>query len=92
MKAKEQLKGNYILGLESVSSRMFSLGKSEIMLNKVYEPKDVLDKIDNINDDDVNNLIDNIFKKGVLTVSAVGKNINGEKLRYILGGSNENIH
>lgn len=91
MKAKEQLKGNYILGLESVSSRMFSLGKSEIMLNKVYEPKDVLDKINNINNNDVNNLIDSIFKKGVLTVSAVGKNINEEKLRYILGGSNENF-
>ncbi len=92
MKAKEQLKGNYILGLESVSSRMFSLGKSEIMLNKVYEPKDILDKIDNISDDDVNNLIDNIFKKGVLTVSAVGKNINEKKLGCILGGSNENFH
>ena len=92
VKAKEQLKGNYILGLESVSSRMFSLGKSEIMLNKVYEPKDVLDKIDSISDDDVNNLIDNIFKKGVLTVSAVGKNINEKKLGCILGGSNENFH
>ncbi|MCX7904910.1 MAG: insulinase family protein, partial [Caloramator sp.] len=57
LKAKEQLKGSYILGLESVSSRMFGIGKSELMLNKVYEPKEILKKIDSITKQDFDEVI-----------------------------------
>lgn len=83
-KSKEQLKGNYILGLESVSSRMFGMGKSELMFKKVYEPKEILDKIDEITDNDVNELIDEIFKNGILCAAAVGRNINEDSFKKIL--------
>ena len=83
-KSKEQLKGNYILGLESVSSRMFGMGKSELMFKKVYEPKEILDKIDKISDNDVNELVDEIFKNGVLCAAAVGRNINEDSFKKIL--------
>jgi len=43
-KAKEQLKGSYILGLESTSSRMFSNGRSVMFMNKINTPKDVFAK------------------------------------------------
>ena len=54
LKAKEQLKGSYILGLESTSSRMFSNGKSVMFLNKINTPKDVLRKINEIDMSRVN--------------------------------------
>lgn len=72
-KAKEQLKGNYILGLESTSSRMLGIGKSELFLNKIYSQKEILQKIDNVTIEDVNNVIDRIFVLNNVSISAVGK-------------------
>lgn len=71
-KSKEQLKGNFILGLESTSSRMNSIGKSELLLNKINTPEEVLEKIDNINLENINQVIKNVFKTDRLSLSAVG--------------------
>lgn len=84
IKAKEQLKGNYILGLESISSRMFGIGKAELMLGKVYEPKEILKKIDDITKDDIENVIDTVFGRGIYSVSVVGKNIAKDKIEGLV--------
>lgn len=89
-RAKEQLKGNYILGLESVSSRMFGIGKAELLQRVVHEPKDILEKIDEITPDDVYRVIDKVFSDGILSASGVGRNINEEGLRAIVQGSKIN--
>lgn len=44
-KAREQLKGGYILGLESTSSRMSSIGRSTLLLDRVRGEDEVLEKI-----------------------------------------------
>lgn len=72
-KSKEQLKGNYMLGLESTSSRMFGIGKSELLLNRIYEPKEVLEKIDMINMDDARRIIKRVFGSGITSAAVVGK-------------------
>lgn len=82
-KAKEQLKGNYILGLESVSSRMFSIGKSELMLGKTFEPKEILTKIDKITMDDMYEMIEEIFTNGIYSSAAVGRKIDESKLNKL---------
>jgi len=79
-KSKEQLKGSYILGLESTSSRMNSLGKSELMLGKVYTPEEVLKKIDEVNNEKVREIIEKVFQMEKMSIAVVG-NIN-EKLIY----------
>ena len=73
-RSKEQLKGNYILGLESTSSRMMSMGKSQILLNKVNNPKDIINKINNVTDDEIDNIIKGIFNTDKIAISVVGKN------------------
>ncbi|QXM06096.1 M16 family metallopeptidase [Crassaminicella indica] len=73
LKAKEHLKGNYILGLESTSSRMLSIGKSELFLERIYSQKQVLQKIDHIKMEDVQNVIDKIFVLDKASVAVVGK-------------------
>lgn len=73
-KSKEQLKGNYILGLESTSGRMTSIGKSELLLNKIYSPKEIIEKIDSVNIEDINNIVKSIFQFDKVTVTTVGKN------------------
>lgn len=71
-KSKEQLKGNYILGLESTSSRMNSIGKSELMLGYINTPEEVLEKIDAISMEVIDDIIDKTFDIGSAGVSIVG--------------------
>ena len=71
-RSKEQLKGNYILGLESTSSRMNSIGKSELILGKIYTPEEILKKIDNVNKNVIDEVINTIFDKEETSLSIVG--------------------
>lgn len=83
-KAKEQLKGSYILGLESTSSRMFNNGKSILFLNKINTPEDIIEKINNINSDSLEKVIDLTFKKGIYNSSYVGASIDMKIMKDIL--------
>lgn len=80
-RSKEQLKGNFILGLESTSSRMTSLGKSELLLEEIYSPKEILEKIDKISLNDVKDIIDKIFDMNKFNVAYVGKLKNENKIK-----------
>ena len=46
--SREQLKSNYIFGQENVASRMFSIGKSLTLMDKVYTPEEVLRELDQV--------------------------------------------
>lgn len=72
-KTKEQLKGGYIIGLESTSSRMNNIGKSELMLDRVYTQEEILGKIDRINKETVNEIIEQVFKSRKMSLAVVGK-------------------
>ncbi|KGG80856.1 zinc protease [Caloranaerobacter azorensis H53214] len=71
-KSKEQLKGNYILGLESTSSRMSSMGKSELLHGKIYRPKEILEMIDSVQREDVENIAKEVLDFNRLNISFVG--------------------
>ena len=84
-KAKEQLKGSYILGLESTSSRMFSNGRSVMFMNKINTPEDVLRKINEIDMAKVNSVMEKTFKKGIINSAYVGKE--KEMLKKVFKGN-----
>lgn len=46
--SKEQLKSSYIFGQENVASRMFTIGKNLLLLDKVYTAEEVLKGIDRV--------------------------------------------
>lgn len=71
-KAKEQLKGNMLLGLENSSSRMSRLGKMEITLRKHITIDEVVAKIDKVTLDDVKLICDKLFKEEMLSFTALG--------------------
>jgi predicted Zn-dependent peptidase len=71
--AKEQLKGNYILGLESTSSRMTAIGKSQLLLGKTTTPEEVLNKIDSVVLDDVHDVVDRVLDMQRAAVSMVAR-------------------
>ena len=76
--SKEQLKGSYILGLESTSGRMISLGKNLIMQNTVYTPKEILEKIEKVTMTEIRETIDDIFKGKKYGYASIG-NFKGKK-------------
>ena len=51
--AKEQMKSSYIFGLESVNSRMFSIGKNKLLLDRVYSEEEVLSSCDKVTREDI---------------------------------------
>ena len=71
--AKEQLKGNYILGLESSSSRMSAIGKSELLLGVVRTPEEILAKIENTTMDDVMRVVDQVLSPDTMAIAVVGR-------------------
>lgn len=71
-KAKNQLKGNYIISLDSTSGRMNSMGKSQLMLGRVQTPEEVMDCINRVSCDSINAIIESIFKPEQMGLSAIG--------------------
>jgi predicted Zn-dependent peptidase len=83
-KAKEQLKGSYVLGLESTSSRMFNNGKSVLLLNRINTPEDIIRKIDNINEEKLSDVLKKTFSNGIQNSAFVGEPANLELLKAII--------
>ena len=73
--SKEQLKGSYMLDLESTSSRMMSNGKNLLMRNKVDDEQDIIDYINNVEYQDVVEIIEKVFNKENIGVCIVGKDV-----------------
>lgn len=69
---KEQLAGNYIMGLESISNRMSHLGKSRLLLGSVKTPDEILHKIDAVDRASIEEVIERVFGSGRFAMSAVG--------------------
>lgn len=71
-KGKEQLKGSFILSLESTSSRMNRLGKNELMLGKHFTLDEILGLIDAVTLADVQELVGRLFAQP-FALAMVGK-------------------
>lgn len=78
--SKEQLKGSYILGLESTSSRMMSIGRSLLLTDKLESTDDILKLIDDVDQETVKMVIDKIFNLDTLGVCIVGRDVEETKL------------
>lgn len=72
-KSKEQLKGSYMLGMEGTFNRMFEIGKSMSLFNRIETPLEILNKIDKVEIEDIERIINKIFNKDRLNIAYVGK-------------------
>lgn len=89
IRAKQQIKGNYILGLESTSSRMSSIGRRELLYNEIQYPEEVIESINSVKKEDVLNLAVELFDIDSLSITFTG-NLNKnkdieEKIKKVLG-------
>jgi predicted Zn-dependent peptidase len=71
-RAKSQLKGNLMLGLESTSSRMSKLAKDEIHFGRHVPLREIMTDIDAVSEGQLWRLSRELFDDRHLTVTALG--------------------
>ncbi|MBR6765140.1 MAG: insulinase family protein, partial [Clostridia bacterium] len=71
--AKEQLKGGFVLGLESGVARMNRNGKTLLLNGKVLTVDEVISRINSVTRDDIERSIKRMFDLKNISASAVGK-------------------
>ena len=83
-RAKDHLKGNLMLGLESTSARMTQLARQEIYFDKPFTLDDTLAGIAAVSGADVQRVAASLFSNGALGLTVLGPNrdlaLPGERL------------
>jgi predicted Zn-dependent peptidase len=72
IRAKNQVKSSLIMSLENTNSRCQKLGNNILNYNKIISNKDIINKINNINIDELINYSSNLVKQKP-TFTAIGK-------------------
>ena len=72
-KAKEQYKGNFMMGIESTNSRMTSNGRSELLLGYVRTPDETIERVEGVTLERVADVLERTFDLGSMAVAAIGK-------------------
>lgn len=70
--AKEQLKGNLLLSLESTDSRMNRLAKSEIYFHRFINIEEIIEGIEKVTAEEVSRLAQKIFNPDFLSLTVLG--------------------
>ena len=78
-RAKDHLKGNLVLGLESTTSRMSQLARSEIYFGRQIDVSEILSAIDGVSAGDVQRVATDLFAGGPLGATVLGP-VNGMAL------------
>jgi predicted Zn-dependent peptidase len=82
-RTKAQIKGNLYLGLESVSSRMSRLGKTELSLGRVKTAEESVEQLEEVTLPDIRRVMDRLWikdKVSILTLGQKGFNTDFEKI------------
>ena len=77
--AKDQLRVSYILGLESSSSRMSSIGRSKLLRGVAVDPTDVVRKIEAVTKADVERVMRQVFSQPC-AASCVGRDVDSLRI------------
>lgn len=72
-RAKEQVKGALIMGMESTANHMARLGSGLLLLDRVQEVEDVIKRVEAVTAADILSLANSIFRREQMAVAAVGK-------------------
>jgi predicted Zn-dependent peptidase len=78
-RAKDQLKGNLVLGLESSSSRMANLARQQVYFGHFFGVEEVLRRVDAVTSGAVQQMAQSLFHPELVAITLLG-NLNGLKL------------
>lgn len=71
-RAKENIKGSVMLGLESSSSRMSNLAQQIIYYGRFYELEEILKAVERVSAREIRNLANELFSESLLSLTALG--------------------
>lgn len=71
-RTKAQIKGGLYLGLESASSHMSRLGKTELSYDRVVSPEEQVEKLESVTLEDIIRVINRLWKKDILSLVMIG--------------------
>lgn len=72
-RAKEQLKGSILLGLESTNSRMTRLAKMQIYFHRTFGLDEIIKGIEEVTPERLQQLTQSLFAGGVYTLASIGR-------------------
>jgi predicted Zn-dependent peptidase len=78
-RAKDQLKGNILMGLESSSSRMANLARQEIYFRQFFTAEEIIAKIEVVTPEQVQAMAQKLFDPDKIAVTLLGR-LDGIKL------------
>ena len=78
-RAKDQLKGNILMGLESVNSRMANLARQEMYFHKFFSADEVIEKLEEVTAGEVQEMARQLFRPEAVAVTLLGR-LDGVKL------------
>ena len=73
LRARQQLKGSYVLGMESTMAHMSALGKTALLLEKEYDLEATLNRIECVTMEAVEQAAKDLFTPACAAFSAVGR-------------------
>ena len=71
--ARELVKGNFLLGMESTDNRMMKLARDEIYLKRYVPPEEVIAHIDAVGVEDIRLLSCEVFNPDTISLAAIGR-------------------
>jgi predicted Zn-dependent peptidase len=72
-RAKDHLKGSYVLGLESTSSRMGNLARQEFYFQRFFSLDEMLERVENVTAEEVQKLSEQFFDPKTMAVAMLGR-------------------
>jgi predicted Zn-dependent peptidase len=72
-RAKDQLKGNIILGLESSMSRMSNLARQEMYFEHFFGVDEIMEKVDTVTSEEVMAMANSLFDPDKVAVTLLGR-------------------
>ena len=79
-RAKDHLKGSFVLGLESTSSRMGNLARQELYFNRFFTLDEMLESIERVTAEEVQRIAQEFFDPKHITLAMLG-NLGDFKIR-----------
>jgi predicted Zn-dependent peptidase len=72
-RAKDHLKGSYVLGLESTTSRMGTLARQELYFKRFFSLDEMLERIERVTANEVRKLAEQFFDPQTMAVAMLGR-------------------
>ena len=73
VRCREQMKGNYLLGMESTGALMNAIGRTELLQGRQYDAEDTLRRISDVSMEDVRRCIAEYLRPDRICAAIVGR-------------------